>query len=102
MRTQIPAPSPNNLPSRTATAGDTGLRSRKIVEMLTGDAKKLCDLGFGPASRWNHILPQQSARMDRTTTRITFSNMNHDDLFTIYFGWYRLQAPWLVFLVNMY
>jgi hypothetical protein len=30
MRTQTPAPSPNNLPSRTATAGDTGLRSRKI------------------------------------------------------------------------
>jgi hypothetical protein len=30
MRTQTPAPSPNSLPRRTATAGDTGLRSRKM------------------------------------------------------------------------
>ena len=30
MRTQAPAPSPNNLPRRTATAGETGLCSRKI------------------------------------------------------------------------
>ena len=29
MRIQTPSPSPNNLPSRTAIAGDTGLRSRK-------------------------------------------------------------------------
>src|SRR6516164_987703 len=33
-----------NLPSRTATAGDTGLRS-----MLAGDAEKSCNLGFCPA-----------------------------------------------------
>ena len=76
MRTQTPAPSPNNLPSRTATAGDTGLRSRK---MLAGDAEKLCNLGFCPAGGWNHILPQQGAGMGRTTIRITLGNMNHDD-----------------------
>ena len=41
-----------NLPSRTATVGDTGLRS-----MLAGDAEKSCNLGFCPAGGWNHILP---------------------------------------------
>ena len=37
--------------------------AQNIVEMLAGDAEKLWDLGFGPAGRWNHILPQQSAGM---------------------------------------
>ena len=32
--------------------------AQNIVEMLAGDAEELCDLGLGPASRRNHILPQ--------------------------------------------
>jgi hypothetical protein len=46
--------------------------------MLAGDAEQLGNLGFGPASGWNHILPQQSAGMGRTTTPITFDDMNDD------------------------
>ncbi len=61
MRTQTPAPSPNNLPSRIATAGDTGF-ARAKYRKDAGVAEKLRDLGFSPASRWNHILPQQSCR----------------------------------------
>jgi hypothetical protein len=48
--------------------------AQNIVEMLGGDAKKLRNLGFGPACRWNHILPQQSAGMGRAATRVTFGN----------------------------
>ena len=52
--------------------------AENIVEMLAGDAEQLGNLGFGPASGWNHILPQQSAGMGRTTTPITFDDMNDD------------------------
>ena len=74
MRTQTPAPSPNNLPSRTATAGDTGLRS-----MLAGDAEKSCNLGFCPAGGWNYILPQQGAGMGRATIRMPSGGVNHNN-----------------------
>ncbi len=37
MRTHTPAPSPNNLPSRTAMAGDTGLRSRNSKCLVDHD-----------------------------------------------------------------
>jgi hypothetical protein len=52
--------------------------AQNIVEMLAGDTEKPGDLGFGPPGGWNHILPQQSTRMARAATRITFGNMNHD------------------------
>jgi hypothetical protein len=62
----------NNLPRQTAMAGDTALRSRKIsYRCWREDAEKLCDLSFGPAGSWNHVLPQQSAGMGRATIRIT-------------------------------
>jgi hypothetical protein len=70
IRTQTPAPLPNNLPRQTAMAGDTGLRSRKIV-----DGK--CNLSFGPAGRWNNVLPQQRAGMRRITSRVRFRTPAH-------------------------
>src|ERR1700761_2650582 len=39
LRTQTPAPSPNNLPRRTATAGETGLRSFKTTSCQYGLAR---------------------------------------------------------------
>jgi hypothetical protein len=63
-----------NLPSRTATAGDTGLRS-----MLAGDAEKSCNLGFCPAGGWNYILPQQGAGMGRATIRMPSGGVNHNN-----------------------
>jgi hypothetical protein len=78
MRTQTPAPSPNSLPMRTATAGDTGLRSPKIsYRCVPGDPEELCNLGLCSSGGRNHILPQQSAGMCRTTIGIAFSNVNH-------------------------
>src|SRR5689334_12641 len=44
--------------------------TQNIVEMLARDAEELCNLSFGPAGRWNNILPQQRSGMGRTTSRV--------------------------------
>jgi hypothetical protein len=51
---------------------------QNIVKMLARDTKKLGNFGLYPASGRNHILPQQSTGVCRTTIRIALSNMNHD------------------------
>jgi hypothetical protein len=52
--------------------------AQNIVEMLARDAEKLGNLSFGPAGRWNNVLPQQRTGMGRTTSRIPFGSMNHN------------------------
>jgi hypothetical protein len=42
-------------------------------DMLARDAEKLCKLGFCPGGGWNHILPQQGARMCRAPIQITLA-----------------------------
>jgi hypothetical protein len=76
-------PNPSAIAEQFAQANRFGWRhwltlAQNIVEMLARDAEKLCNLSFGPADRWNNVLPQQRTGMGRTTRRISFGSMNHN------------------------
>jgi hypothetical protein len=76
--------------------------------MLAGDAEKLCNLGFCPAGGWNHILPQQSAGVGRTTIRIPLGDMNHNgfssmilfevDATSVTVFEFECDAPWSIYM----
>ena len=77
MRTHTPAPSPNSLPQPNRYGRrDRFALVQNIIQMLTGDAEELRNLGLCPASGWNNILAQQSAGMGWTASRITLGDMN--------------------------
>ena len=74
MRTQTPAPSPNSLPSRTATAGDTGLSLGQ--EVLAGNTEQRRDFRLGPAGRRDHFA-QQVTRMGRSPVWVVLPLLAH-------------------------
>src|SRR5882724_10727493 len=81
MRTQTPAPSPNNVPSRTTTPGETGLRSRKMSQRCWREMPRSCAISaLVFAGRRNHALPQQRAGVGRAKIRIALRYTSHDRL----------------------
>jgi hypothetical protein len=82
MRIHTPGPSPNSLPSRTATTGETGFRSLDdVVEMLAGDPEKRGDLFLGPTGCGDHDFTQKLHRVGGASIGIAGGAVLDHDLF---------------------
>ncbi len=76
IRVHTPAPSPKSLPSRTAIAGETGLRSFKMSKRAR-DPDEPGNFYLAPPGGRDHFVAKQCARVRRAPIRIALCRIDH-------------------------